>query len=110
MPLRIGIDASGLAAPKAPTGLQRYLGSLLPHLVACAESDDLHLTLYFSHPVPEKAYAPGKPLANARPSEVVRWRVAPIARGWHRLGMGAAMRLDRLDVFHFPAPIMAGYC
>jgi len=110
MSLKIGIDASGLAAQKAPTGLQRYLGSLLPHLIARAESDDLRLALYFSHPVPEKAYAPDKPLANARPSAAVQWRVAPIARGWQRLGLGIAMRLDRLDVFHFPAPVMAGFC
>jgi glycosyltransferase involved in cell wall biosynthesis len=33
-----------------------------------------------------------------------------MARGWQRVGMGAAMLLDRLDLFHFPAPIMARFC
>jgi glycosyltransferase involved in cell wall biosynthesis len=108
--LKIGIDTSGLAAAKRATGLQRYLGGLVTHLAARCEPDGLRLYLYFTRPVPPRAYAPSSALAGALPGEFIRWRVAPMARGWQRIGMGLAMQLDRLHVFHFPAPLMAGYC
>jgi glycosyltransferase involved in cell wall biosynthesis len=111
MPLiNVGIDASGLAAGKQATGLQRYLGALVAHLAARAEQDRLRLFLYFVRPVPPTACAPGRPLSRARPGPLVRWRVAPFERGWQRIGMGLAMQRDRLDVFHFPGPRMAAYC
>lgn len=106
--LHVGIDASGLVASKPATGLERYLGSLVAALPQA--SPDLSLHLYFSMPVPPAARAPGTILSRVPPGERVRWRVAPLARGWHRIGMGLAMRLDRLDVFHFPVPLMADYC
>src|SRR5689334_22998860 len=109
-PLKIGIDASGLIGGKLPTGLQRYLACLITHLAARCEAENLILYLYFVAPVPAHAYAPGKPLAGLRPGPHIRWRVAPMKRGWQRVGMGIAMLADRLDLFHFPAPIMAGFC
>jgi glycosyltransferase involved in cell wall biosynthesis len=108
--LRIGINASGLAAAKRATGLQRYLEGLVTHLAARCEPDGLRLYLYFTHPVPPHVCMPGSGLARLMPGEFIRWRVAPLARGWHRIGMGLAMQVDRLHVFHFPAPLMAGYC
>jgi glycosyltransferase involved in cell wall biosynthesis len=106
--LRVGIDASGLVAEKPATGLQRYLSSLLVALAPRCESEGLNLHLYFTHPIP--TLAADHPLTMLRAINNVNWRVAPIARGWWRLGMGIAMQLDRLDVFHFPNPLMAGYC
>jgi glycosyltransferase involved in cell wall biosynthesis len=111
MPLiNVGIDASGLAAGKQATGLQRYLGALVAHLAARAEQDGLRLFLYFVRPVAPAACAPGTPLSRARPGPFIRWRIAPLERGWHWIGMGLAMQRDRLDVFHFPGPRMAAYC
>jgi len=109
-PLKIGIDASGLIGGKLPTGLQRYLACLITHLASRCEADNLILYLYFVAPVPPHAYAPGKPLAGLQPEPHIRWRIAPMKRGWQRVGMGIAMLIDRLDLFHFPAPIMAGFC
>ncbi len=104
--LRVGIDASGLAAAKQLSGVKRYLFSLLKALAAQAEAENVQLHLYFTYP-PKPNNAT---LATLLPSRWLRWRVAPIARGWLRLGMGAAMHIDRLGAFHFPAPLMAGYC
>lgn len=97
-PLRVGIDASGLVAGKPATGLQRYLASLVTHLEA--QSSSIQLWLYFNQPVPPEHLS----------SFLSNRRAAPFARGWNRLGMGLTMRLDHLDVFHFPAPLMARYC
>ncbi len=108
--LRVGIDASGLAASKSATGLQRYLGGLVTHLAARAELEGLNLYLYFARPIPAHRQAPGTVLAAVCPGSRIHWRVAPYARGWQRLGMGLSMHLDRLDLFHFPAPLMSGYC
>ncbi len=104
--LRVGIDASGLAAAKQLSGVKRYLFSLLKALSEQAEAHTVQLHLYFTYP-PKRDNAL---LAALLPSRWLRWRSAPIARGWLRVGMGAAMHLDRLDAFHFPAPLMAGYC
>ncbi len=106
MVIRVGFNASGLAAPKHQTGVERYMGSLLRALAARADSDGMHLTLYFGDP-PRREMPT---LAGLTPSDVIRWRVAPTLRGWLRVGMGAAMVLDRIQVFHFPAPLMAGFC
>lgn len=108
--LRIGFDASSLAMTKSATGLSRYLACLLTHLVDLVDAEDLQLHLYFAQPIPPEKYAPGTPLSKLRPGKRIRWRIAPTARGWQRIGMGIMMQLDRLHVFHFPAPIMAGYC
>jgi glycosyltransferase involved in cell wall biosynthesis len=105
-PLRIGVDASGLAALKPATGLQRYLAGLVTHLAPRCADEDLRLYLYFTQP----PKTPGPPLRDVPPGEAIRWRVAPMARGWQRIGMGLAMLADRIDVFHFPAPLMAGFC
>jgi glycosyltransferase involved in cell wall biosynthesis len=102
-----------LAAGKPATGLQRYTSGLLTALAQCLQKENLHLILYFNSPVPPDAYAPGKPLSVLLPSPgQITWRVAPHAlrRGWMRLGMGLAMLVDRLHAFHFPAPLMAGFC
>lgn len=108
--IRVGINASGLAAPKHATGLQRYLACLVTHLAERAEQDDLALFLYFAGPVAPEYRAPGTLLDKLAPGPRIRWRSSPVGRGWHRIGMGLTMQLDRLDVFHFPAPLMAGYC
>lgn len=105
-PLRVGIDASGLAALKPATGLQRYLAGLVTHLAPRCADEGLRLYLYFTQP-PKTL---GTALREVLPGEGIRWRTAPMARGWQRIGMGLAMLADRIDVFHFPAPLMAGFC
>lgn len=109
-PLRIGINASGLAAGKPATGLQRYTSGLLLALAPYCAAENLRLYLYFTSRVPSSARLPGTPLATLKPGGPIRWRTVPIARGWLRLGMGIAMLLDRIDVFHFPAPLVARFC
>ncbi|MEP7284773.1 MAG: glycosyltransferase family 1 protein [Chloroflexota bacterium] len=110
-PIRVGIDASGLVgSSKSATGLQRYLACLVTHLAERCEIDNLTLYLYFARHATPVDYALGKPLATLQPSQTIRWRVAPLARGWQRIGMGLAMQVDRLDLFHFPSPLMGGYC
>lgn len=108
--IKVGIDASGLAAGKRATGLQRYLDALVAHLAARAEQDGLCLFLYFVRPVARGAQAAGTALSRVLPGPLVHWRIAPFERGWQRIGMGLAMQRDRLDVFHFPGPHMAAYC
>jgi glycosyltransferase involved in cell wall biosynthesis len=106
--IRVGIDASGLIAEKPATGLQRYISSLLTALAPRCETERLNLHLYFIHPIPPLAV--DHPLTVLRSIHNVSLRVAPVARGWWRFGMGVAMLMDRLDLFHFPTPQMAGYC
>ncbi|MCS6870921.1 MAG: glycosyltransferase family 1 protein [Anaerolineae bacterium] len=104
--LRVGIEASGLIAPKALTGVRRYLLCLLEALAAQASRENFKLYLYFISP--PRGNEPE--LANLQPSRWLQWRVAPFERGWWRIGMGIAMLLDRLHLFHFPAPHMARFC
>jgi glycosyltransferase involved in cell wall biosynthesis len=104
--LRIGFDASGLASGKPPTGLERYTHALLRELAARRDEDDLELFVYLaSAPLPDRW-----DLSGLAPGPALHWRVAPLARGWYRVGMGLAMWLDRIAVMHFPAPHIARYC
>jgi glycosyltransferase involved in cell wall biosynthesis len=107
-PLRVGIDASALVSRKQPTGVQRYLAELVSHLGTHCEAADIQLCLYSAHPLPDEA-GPVHALSSVSPRRI-RWRIAPTIRGWRRIGMGLAMRVDRLDVFHFPSPLTCGYC
>ncbi len=109
-PIRVGIDASGLATDKPATGLQRYTSCLLSALASNMEDSGIALYLYFSGPVQPMYYAAEQPLSKMLPGPALHWRMAPFARGWQRFGMGLAMHLDNLDLFHFPAPRMARYC
>ncbi|MFQ3534493.1 MAG: glycosyltransferase family 1 protein [Aggregatilineales bacterium] len=104
--LRIGVEASGLISAKALTGVKRYLACLLEALAEQASSESIQLHLYFIHPPHRHEPA----LANLQPSRWLRWRVAPFARGWWRVGMGIAMLRDCLQAFHFPAPHIARFC
>ncbi len=108
--LRIGIDASGIAGGKEATGLQRYTACLIKYLVVLAEAENIELFLYFARPVRPAAKQPGQLLASLMDDASVHWRTAPFERGWYRVFMGLAMHRDRLDLFHFPAPLMSGYC
>jgi glycosyltransferase involved in cell wall biosynthesis len=104
--LRVGIEASGLASGKALTGVKRYLACLVEALAARAEAEQVQIYLYFiSAP---RGTEPA--LAKLQPSRWLHWRVAPFQRAWWRVGMGLAMKLDRLHLFHFPAPHMARFC
>jgi glycosyltransferase involved in cell wall biosynthesis len=109
IPVRVGIDASVLLAAKQPSGVHRYLWSMVSHLVPMVKSEGIHLTLY--------AIARNNAGPHARSAietlssyDNVTWRIAPFARGWRRIGMGLAMQADRLDVFHYPSPMFRGYC
>jgi glycosyltransferase involved in cell wall biosynthesis len=104
--LRVGIEASGLISGKALTGVKRYLLCLLEALAEQAAAEQVQLHLYFIQP-PRRAEPA---LVKLQPSRWLRWRVAPFQRAWWRIGMGIAMQLDRLHVFHFPAPHMARFC
>lgn len=106
MMLRVGIEASGLISGKALTGVKRYLLCLLEALASQVAAEQVQLHLYFIQP-PRRTEPT---LVNLQPSQWLRWRVAPFQRAWWRVGMGIAMQLDRLQVFHFPAPHMANFC
>jgi glycosyltransferase involved in cell wall biosynthesis len=99
--LRVGIDATILAIPKAPTGVYTYTAQLVREL---ARLPDVRLYLYFAQHPP--AHDPL--LAELAP--LVTFRAAPFTRGWRRAGMGIMMLADRLDVFHFPSPLIGGFC
>jgi glycosyltransferase involved in cell wall biosynthesis len=106
--LRVGIDASGLVSSKPATGLERYLSSLITHVAAQAKETGITLYLYLNRSLPTAARSGH--LASILADSPIRWRIAPVQRGWYRLGMGIAMQLDRIQVFHFPTPHMARYC
>jgi glycosyltransferase involved in cell wall biosynthesis len=104
------MDASGLVSLKLATGYERYIGSLIKHLAARCETDDLELYLYSIRPIISGSVEAQIPLSAVLANRRIHVRIAPLARGWHRLGIGVAMQLDHLDVIHFPSPRMATYC
>lgn len=104
--LRVGFDASGLASGKPATGLERYAYGLLGQLAARRDDEGLELFLY----LPSKPVHPSADLESLAPDKTLHWRIAPVRRGWYRVGMGVGIWMDRLDVMHFPAPHMARYC
>lgn len=108
--LRVGLDASVLAIAKRATGIHRYTANLVRELARLCETEGLHLSLYFSRRVAPASVTPGHPLHDVRSRTNVRWRMASFPRGWQRVGMGLAMRVDRLDLFHFTSPLVARYC
>jgi glycosyltransferase involved in cell wall biosynthesis len=108
--LRVGIEASGMNAHTGASGLHRYLNNLVTHITAHAEENNLHLYLYFADSVHSEARAANTPLGAVLLAPTITPRIAPTARGWWRIGMGIAMQIDRLDLFHFPSPHMSTYC
>jgi glycosyltransferase involved in cell wall biosynthesis len=101
--LKVGIEATGLTAQKGTTGWRRYLHCLIDNLIPYAAKGNIHLYLYSTNRNREDIPA-------GFLSDRVTLRAAPFARGWWWLGMGMAMKLDRLDLFHFPSPRMPTYC
>ncbi len=108
--LKVGIDVSGMVSNKKATGLTRYLKELVVNVAAQCDQDAVELHLYFAN----------KHFFEARHADIlslglqnypnVYFHVAPITRGWYRLGLGLSMLVDRLDVFHFPVPRLSSFC
>ena len=108
--LRIGYDVSGLFSRKPLTGLERYQLSLLHALLPSLEAADILLYLYSVTASTEADFARHPKLREITTHPRVRWRKAPFTHGWYRFGLGAAMQLDRLDMFHFTTPLLPRYC
>lgn len=108
--LRIGFDISGLFSRKPLTGLERYQISLLHAMLPLLEAADMQFYLYSITPSTDADFARHPKLRDLSQSPRVFWRTAPFTHGWYKVGMGLAMQLDRLDMFHFTAPLMPSYC
>ncbi|MBX3064507.1 MAG: glycosyltransferase family 1 protein [Anaerolineae bacterium] len=108
---RVGLDIGGLATQKQWTGIQRYTIALAASLTKLAEQEQsFSLYLYSTSRLPAQSDLSAESMYLLRASSHVHWRIAPFVRAWRRVGMGAAVWADRLDVIHFPAPSMAYFC
>jgi glycosyltransferase involved in cell wall biosynthesis len=108
--LRIGFDVSGLFSRKPLTGLERYQLSLIYAMLPLLEAAHITLYLYSVTGSTDAGFVRHPKLREIAHHTRVHWRTAPFRHGWYKLGLGLAMRFDRLDMFHFTTPLMPRYC